>query len=300
MGYTPNAVAQSLQTKRTHSIGLVVTSIDDPFFSDVVNGVEEVAQPAGFSVFLNASHNDPEQEIEVIETFHRRRVEGLLVASSRIGSNHLDRLARIDVPVVLINSEAEEDSDFLHSVTVDDQAGARAAVSYLIELGHQRIGYLGAGNRPLSNQRRLQGYLCALDAAGIVPPEAWISIASPVGTGCDADVTAAEEVAPRLLDAGVTAIFCFNDMIATGALLACKASGTRVPEACSVIGFDDIDLARYVSPPLTTVQQRKREMGRIAMQMVHDLIEGASVENRVLSPRLVRRESTTRPPSDTA
>lgn len=300
MGYTPNAVAQSLQTKRTHSIGLVVTSIDDPFFSDVVNGVEEVAQPAGFSVFLNASHNDPEQEIEVIETFHRRRVEGLLVASSRIGSNHLDRLARIDVPVVLINSEAEEDSDFLHSVTVDDRAGAREAVSYLLELGHQRIGYLGVGNRPLSNQRRLQGYLRALEAAGIVPPEAWIGMASPVGTGCDADVTAAEEMTPRLLDAGVTALFCFNDMIATGALLACKARGVRVPAACSIIGFDDIDLARYVSPPLTTVQQRKREMGRLAMQMVHDLIDGASVENRVLSPRLVRRESTTRPPNDGA
>lgn len=295
MGYTPNAVAQSLQTKRTYSIGLVVTSIDDPFFSDVVRGVEEVAQPAGFSVFLNASHNDPEQEIEVIETFHRRRVEGILVASSRIGSNHPDRLARIDVPVVLINSEAEEDSDFLHSVTVDDQVGAREAVEHLIELGHRRIGYLGAGNRPLSNQRRLQGYLNALRAVDVTPPESWIGIASPVGNGRDADVTAAEEMTPRLLDTGVTAIFCFNDMIATGALLACKARGMRVPDACSVIGFDDIDLARYVTPPLTTVQQRKREMGRLAMQMLHNLIEGESVDNRVLAPRLVRRESTAAP-----
>lgn len=296
MGYTPNAVAQSLQTKRTDSIGLVVTSIADPFFAGVVKGVEEVAQPLGFSVFLNASHNDPDQEIQVIETFHRRRVDGILVASSRIGSNHLDRLARIDVPVVLINSEAEEDSDFLHSVTVDDQAGAREAVEYLIELGHRRIGYLGARNRPLSNQRRQQGYLDALAEAGIDPQGEWIEIATPLGTGRDKDVSAAEALTSSLLRAGVTAIFCFNDMIATGVLLACERQDVRVPEACSVVGFDDIDLARYVTPSLTTVHQLKQEMGCIAMQMLHDLIEGESVQDRVLPPRFIRRKSTAPPP----
>ena len=266
MGYTPNAVAQSLQTNRTNAVGLVVTSIADPFLADVVKGVEEVAQPVGLSVFLNASHNDPNQEIQVIETFHRRRVDGILVASSRIGSNHLDRLARIDVPVVLINSEAGEDSDFLHSVTVDDQTGARQAVRHLIDRGHRRIGYLGVRNRPLSNERRRQGYLEALS----------------------------------LLGAGVTAIFCFNDMVATGVLLACKHQDVRVPDACSVVGFDDIDLARYVTPSLTTVHQLKREMGSIAMQMLHDLIEGKAVQNRVLPPRFVRRESTAPPPRSDA
>lgn len=298
MGYTPNAVAQSLQTKRTNAVGLVVTSIGDPFFADVVKGVEGVAQPIGFSVFLNASHNDPNQEIQVIETFHRRRVDGILIASSRIGSNHLDRLARIDVPVVLINSEAEEESDFLHSVTVDDQAGARQAVRHLIELGHRRIGYLGVHNRPLSNQRRQQGYMEALGEAGIEPQDEWVEIASPSGTGRDRDVTAAEALTPSLLSAGVTAIFCFNDMIATGVLLACKHQDVSVPEGCSVVGFDDINLARYVTPPLTTVHQLKREMGSIAMQMLHDLIEGKSVQNRVLPPRFVRRESTAPPPSN--
>lgn len=300
MGYTPNAVAQSLQTNRTNAIGLVVTSIGDPFFADVVKGVEEVAKPVGFSVFLNASHNDPDQEIQVIETFHRRRVDGILVASSRIGSNHLGRLARIEVPVVLINSEADEDFDFLHSVTVDDQTGARQAVRHLIELGHRRIGYLGVRNRPLSNERRQQGYLEALEEAGIEPRDEWIEIASPSGTGRDKDVTAAEALTPSLLNAGVTAIFCFNDMTATGVLLACKHQEVSVPDACSVVGFDDIDLARYVTPSLTTVHQLKREMGSIAMQMLHDLIEGKEVQNRVLPPRFVRRESTAPPPRDGA
>lgn len=296
MGYTPNAVAQSLQTQRTNTVGLVVTSIADPFFADVVKGVEEVAQSTEFSVFLNSSHNDPDREIQVIETFHRRRVDGILVASSRIGSNHVDRLARIEVPVVLLNSEAEKGHDFLHSVTVDDGTGAREAVRHLIELGHRRIGYLGVRNRPLSNQRRRQGYREALEEAGIEPREEWIEIAPLGETGREEDVTAAEALAPRLLDAGVTAIFCFNDMIATGVLLACRQRGVRVPDACSVVGFDNIDLARYVSPALTTVHQHKWEMGRIAMQMLHDLIEDESVQNRVLSPKLVYRESTAPPP----
>src|SRR5207245_4786712 len=92
MGYTPNAIAQSLQTQRTSMIGLVVTSIDDPFLSDIVKGVEEVARVAGFSVILRATHNDPDQEMAVIETFHRRRVDGILVASSRITNKYKKRL----------------------------------------------------------------------------------------------------------------------------------------------------------------------------------------------------------------
>lgn len=295
MGYTPDAVAQSLQTKRTNTIGLVVTSISDPFFSDVVKGVEEVARPAGFSVFLNSSHNDPDHEIHVIEAFHRRRVDGILVASSRIGSNHVDRLSQIRVPVVLINSEAEEDYDFLHSVTVDDRAGMHRAVQHLIDLGHRRIGYIGVQNRPLSNQRRQQAYVDSLKEAGIEPKEEWVEVDLPREAGRDEDVRAGETLAPRLLEAGVTSILCFNDMVATGVLLACRSREVSVPEQCSVVGFDDIDLARYVSPSLTTVHQPKREIGNIAMQMLQALLEEHSVENRVLPPELVLRESTAPP-----
>lgn len=298
MGYTPNAVAQSLQTNRTNAIGLVVTSIADPFFADVVKGVEEVAQPAGFSVLLNSSHNDPEQEIEVIETFHRRRVDGLLVASSRVGSNYVDRMSQIEVPVVLINSEAEEDSRFLHSVSVDDQDGIRQAVQHLIELGHRRIGYVGVRNRPLSNQRRKEGYLQSMRDEGLEPRDAWIGTApiDETETGPNSDVTAAGRVAPDLIDAGVTAILCFNDMVAVGVLLACKNEGIEVPAECSVIGFDNIDISQYVTPPLTTVHQLKRKIGSGAMKMLHDLIEGDSVQNKVLKPEFVERQSTAPPP----
>lgn len=290
MGYTLNAVAQSLQTQRTNTIGLVVTSIGDPFFAEVVNGVEEVARPAGHSVFLNSSHSDPDQEIQVIEAFHRRRVDGILVAASRIGSYHLERLERIEVPVVLINNEAEGGHDFLHSVAVDDRAGARQAVDHLLQLGHRRIGYLGVSNRPRSNRRRLEGYCEAMEQAGITPRDEWVTEAPLKEAGGDAE--AAQDLALTLIERGVTAVFCYNDMVAVGALLACRHHGLDVPAECSVIGFDGIDFTKYVSPSLTTVNQPKRKMGNIAMQMLMDLLNEQPVENHTLSANLLLRGST--------
>lgn len=292
MGYIPDAVAQSLQTRRTHIIGLVVTSIGDPFFAELVKGVEEVARPAGFSVFLNSSHNDPNQEIQVIETFHRQRVDGILIASSRIGANHVERLARINVPVVLMNSQAEGDHDFLHSVAVDDRIGARRAVEYLIELGHRRIGYIGVSDRPRSNTRRLRGYHDALRAAGIEPEPKWVRVEDHDPALEDCDARAGTSAAGRLLEAGVTALFCYNDVVAVGALLGCREAGIDVPDELSVIGFDDIDLARYVHPPLTSVAQPKRQMGGIAMQMIIDLLDEKPVVNQIIEPVVMERRST--------
>src|SRR5262245_26569560 len=127
MGYTPNAIAQSLQMQRTNTIGLVVTSIADPFYADVVKGIEEEARQAHLSVFLSASHNDLDQETQVIETFHRRRVDGILIASSRYSKQQAAWLARIRVPIVLISSQAEAHTGELHSVAVDDYSGAQLA-----------------------------------------------------------------------------------------------------------------------------------------------------------------------------
>ncbi len=292
MGYTPNSVAQSLQTKRTNTIGLVVTSIADPFLTDVMDGVEEVARPAGFSVFLTASHNDPDQEMAAIETFHRRRVDGVLVAASRIGSLHMERLRQMRVPTVLINSQAEGDHELLHSVTVDDQVGARTAVEHLVGLGHRAIGYLAAANRPVSNQRRLAGYRAALQSASVASDEGWV-VAPPNHELYEDDVALGQAALPALIDSGVSAVFCYNDMLAIGVLAACREHGIAVPEQVSVVGFDDIRLARYVTPTLTTVCQPKHELGRLAMGTLLDLLDGRPARNHVVLPTLVQRDSTT-------
>lgn len=295
MGYTPNGVARSLQNRRTHSIGLVVTAISDPFFGDVVKGVEEVAQAGGYSLVLSASHNDPEQEMNVIETFHHRRVDGILVAASRISDIYKERLDHIQVPTVLINSQAESQHQLLHWVAVDDDRGAQLAVEHLLHLGHRAIGYLGVESRPKSQRQRLEGYRKALVAANIGGRENWEAIASDNDASHESDVAAGRALVPRLVEAGVTAIFCYNDMVAVGVLLACHERGIVVPQDLSVVGYDDIPTAAYVMPPLTTIHQPKVQLGQQAMEMLLDLLNGREVQNRVLAPSLTLRTSTAAP-----
>jgi DNA-binding LacI/PurR family transcriptional regulator len=295
MGYTPNAIAQSLQTRQTSTLGLVVTSIADPFLGDVVKGVEEVARAAHFSVLLSTSHNDPDEEMAIIETFHRRRVEGILVESSRLTSQYKDRLASIRLPTVLINSQAESETELLHWVSVDDYRGAQLAVEHLLQLGHRAIGYLGVSNRPRSNWQRWLGYQSALTAAAIPYREEQVAIIPGDRTLHEEDASAGQRWLPFFLDAGVTAIFCYNDMLAIGVLAACQERDIVVPGDLSVVGFDDITFASYVVPPLTTIHQPKEQLGRMAAQVMLDLLQHRPGQNSTLEPTLVVRGSTAAP-----
>ena len=292
MGYTPNAVAQSLRGKRTNTVGVVVTSISDPFAGRVVRGIEKVAQAANVSVFLSASHNDPERELETISTFHRRRVDGVISATAQIQGPYVQRLKQINLPTVMVNRQAEAADDQLLSVDADDYGGARQAVEHLVGLGHRTIGYIGVTDRLQSNRRRLCGYCDSLEASGIVVQDEWVQIAAtPPGRYVD-DVAEGQSLFPRLYRADVTAVFCYNDMIAVGVLMACRELGLTVPVQLSVVGFDDVEIARYVTPPLSTIHQPKLRLGELAMQMLLDILEGRSVQSRILSNELVVRAST--------
>ncbi|MBN3883522.1 MULTISPECIES: LacI family DNA-binding transcriptional regulator [unclassified Nostoc] len=291
MSYVPNAIAQSLQNKRTNTIGVVVTSISDPFYAEVVEGIEKIAKPAGLSVLLSASHRDFEQEMAAIDTFHRRRVDGILIADSRISKQHTKQLTQIAVPTVLINSQTEDQSEIFHSVAIDDRLGAKLATEHLISLGHTAIGYLGVGDRSRSNKQRLEGYQMALAEAGIPQNTDWVSISDEYDIRTS-DVNTGQNMLSKLLAAEVTGIFCYNDMVAIGALLACQELGILVPRNLSIVGFDGIALGGYVTPALTTISQPMLEIGGYAMQMLLDLIEEKTVENRVLSPFLLKRGSS--------
>ncbi len=285
MGYAPSAVAQSLLAQRTHTIGMVVTTIADPFITRVVAGVETVAQSAGYSVFLSASHNDPAQELAVVKTFHRRRVDAVIVTASRVGSLYGSELGKIHVPVVLINNQ--EEGEYLYSVAVDDVHGAQLAVEHLLSLGHRRIGFVGNANRPVAKRRRLAGYRAALQQAGVHFDPALVFVDRE---GADYDIGVA--VLPGLLRQGVTAVFGYTDMIAISLMNACRRYGITAPKDMSVVGFDDIEAARFVYPPLTTVHQPRQQLGWLAMQMTLDLLDGKNVTNKTLSCGLVVRQST--------
>jgi DNA-binding LacI/PurR family transcriptional regulator len=285
MGYIPSAVAQSLLSQRTQTIGMVITTTADPFSAQIVGGVEQIAQTAGYSVFLSSSHNNSEQEMAVVETFQRRRVDAIIVTSSRAGSLYSSRLDQIQIPIVLINNQ--EEGDYLYSVAVDDVHAAQLAVEHLIALGHCRIAYVGAPNRPKSNRRRLAGYRAALEQAGLTPDPALIL--SPVA---DNDLERGQSALTLLGAAKATSVFCYNDVTAIGLLTACRENGITVPQELSVIGFDDIEPALYVTPPLTTIRQPRLKLGQLAMTMVLNLLEGKEVQDQLLTCELIVREST--------
>ena len=285
MGYTPSAVAQSLLSQQTNTIGVVVTTIADPFVANVVEGIESIAQTANYSVFLAMSHNNPDQEINVVETLHRRRVDAIIVTSSRMGSLYSARLEQIKIPIVLINNQA--DGEYLHSIAADDINGARQATEHLIGLGHRRIGYVGGIDRPRSNQRRLAGYRAALQTAGLQPDPALVRLVD-----AETDLERGRQGISLHTENGATALFCYNDVIAIGVMMACREQSIAIPEQLSVVGFDDIESAAYVSPPLTTVSQPRFLMGQQAMQMALVLLENKDAADQALPCTLIERGST--------
>ncbi len=287
-GYTPNAIARGLVMRRTHAVGVVVTTIEDPFVAEVVRGIEQVAGDQGYRVFLATSHNDPARELNVVRALSEWRVDGVIVAASRVGSLYGPRLQQIGVPIVLINNQ--HPGSFIHTIAVADAPGARLATEHLIARGHRVIAHLRGPAGHGASGKRAAGYRAALRQAGLAFDAALVvSVDGHPGGG--------EQVLPLLQHSPrPTAVFCYNDMTAIGALAALKRHGLRVPEDISLVGFDDIPFASYVDPPLTTIQQPMAEMGRQAMQMALTLMNDpqAQVPDIVISGRLIERGSTRR------
>jgi DNA-binding LacI/PurR family transcriptional regulator len=289
MGYSPDAGARGLVMRRTCTVGVVVTTIADPFSAEVVEGIEGVAYAHGYSVLLAASQDEPEREIAAVETLRSKRVDAVVVTSSRVGSLHQERLGAAGVPVVLLNSHSQQLSPHTLSVRVDDVHGGRLATEHLLALGHRRIAHVAgpAGHSPSAD--RLAGYRAALEGEGIVLDDALVF----AGTG--RPVTGEHALASLLaLTERPTAVFCYNDMTAIGLLAAARHAGVVVPRDLAVVGFDDIPFAAYVSPALTTIAQPKFDLGRRAMDMALKLIAGSSGEGGdvILQGTLVVREST--------
>lgn len=286
MGYSPSAIARSLVAKRTFTIGLVISFISDPFLAQVVRGVEEAAIDNGYSVFLCSSYGDPTREMAVVETFRERRADGIIVTTSRVDSLYAPLLDKFKIPIVLINCR-----EYAYSVSTDNLHGGQLATEHLLELGHTRIGYISSEEGGRTNLDRLEGYKMALRRYGIAFDQSLVSAG-------DGKVEGGKEGMKRLLalPCPPTAVFCYNDMTAIGAAAALREAGLRVPEDMSLVGFDDIDLAPYLNPPLTTVRQPRYELGRSAMEMLLALLAGEAVTNVLLQGELIVRESS-RPPS---
>jgi LacI family transcriptional regulator len=263
LDFRPSEVARALKRRSTRTLGLIVTDIENPYFPQLVRSVEDAARAAGYFVLLGNAADDPDREASYLNLLADRRVDGLIVAASSLGGRHREWLATPRVPVVLVNTVASDVA--LPAVLSDNEEGGRIAAAHLLDLGHRRFAYLMPPARNEDAVTRLAGVRAALAGADASLLEA--SGAAQVAGGERATIEALER-APE-----TTAIVAYNDLMAIGALRALKRSGRRVPVDASIVGFDDVALAAYVDPPLTTVVQRTGEMGRWAVERVTGVVD---------------------------
>ena len=289
MGYLPSAVARSLVTRRTNIIGVVVTTITDLFFAEVIHAIEETALKQKYNVILTNSGREPERELEAIRTLRERRVDGIILVSAGTSKEDLSAVKGTGTPTVIINNARREHIGY--SVEVDNLSGGLEATAHLLSLGHRRIAYIAGPTREWDGIERQSGYEQALRAFGLQPEP---SLIVRGGDRPEAGMQAMEQL--LALPCHPTAVFCYNDLVALGAMRAARTAGLQVPQELSIVGFDDIDLAPFFEPALTTVAQPKRQMGEKAVQMILELLAGDRVEDCVLPGRLIVRGSTL-PPS---
>ena len=291
LAYRPSGVARALKRRETRTLGLLVTDLGNPFYPEVVRAVEEAAHSRGYGLVLCNAADDPEREIAYLDLLIERRVDGIIIASSRATRRHAAALASNPMPVVLLNSGAVGSG--LPTIDTAHRRGARMATEHLLALGHRRLGHISGPPTNAASGLRLRGVRDALRAAGIGDDALQIG----EGNGHVEGGTAAA----RLADGGATAIVCYNDLTAIGALRTLRTAGHGVPERVSVIGFDDIEMAAWTDPPLTTVRQPIPEMGRLSVSWLADALARDETELEVvvrhLEPTLVVRGSTAKSPS---
>jgi DNA-binding LacI/PurR family transcriptional regulator len=292
MGYKASAVARSLVTRKTWTIGLVVAAISDPFYGEIVSGVEEVASRNGYSVILANAPIDPEREVGVVRSLQERRVDGILVTASRAGERYIAISSEMSIPIVLINNQ--HDGQFVHSVSIDNLHGARQAIEHLIALGHRRIGYIGNQQGYRSDRERYAAYRRTLSKARLPFQPELVAYGNGLPDGC---LSAVNQLLS--LPEPPTAIFCYNDMSCLGAIRVAADRGLRIPEDLSLVGFDDLFFAPYLQPALTTVCQPRQFMGQRAMEILLALLAGESIEKKErVEGQLIIRSSTAAPSAE--
>ncbi|GLZ80199.1 ribose operon repressor RbsR [Actinorhabdospora filicis] len=291
VGYVPNAVARSLQARRTDMLALAVEDIGNPVYVAMMRAIEEVAARAGYRLQVHATGADPAGEVELIDGLARRYVDGLVISPIRVTAAHLTALARVPTPVVVVGSlpdDAPTGARPVDNVRADSHTGVALAVAHLVAGGRRRIAFVNGPLDTVPGAARHAGYLAALAANGLIADPALIE------TG-DFHHAAGREATRRLLDRErPDAILCANDLIAVGALHALLAAGKRVPEDVALVGMDDTDLAEMSFPQLSSVSLGSAERGRIAAELLlRRLAEPTRPAQRVtVAPELKIRASS--------
>ncbi len=294
LGYVPSAAARSLKTNRTRVIGILVNRISDPFYSRVLDGIQDTLAAAGYSIFLSAANNEvTDPENATVRAIIEHRVEGLIVCSMFVSAAHYARLTAPHRPLVIAHNLAPDDTPY--TIYHDDHFGSSQLTQHLIELSHTQIAFVGNTRKGRETRDRLEGFCETMQRADLQIPLEYIAYDSP-----DAPLATSQAVRGLMqLPSPPTALICYNDAMAIGTMETLRQMGLEVPRDCSVVGFDNISFSAYVHPLLTTFDQPKYELGRVAAEMMLQQLDVSRAEtiarddSRItLRGSLLVREST--------
>ncbi|PJC88076.1 transcriptional repressor PurR [Vibrio sp. HA2012] len=287
LNYAPSAVARSLKCNTTRTIGMLVTQSTNPFFAEVVDGVESYCYRQGYTLILCNTGGIYEKQRDYIRMLAEKRVDGMLVMCSDLTCELQEMLdSHPNIPKVIMDWGPESSAS--DKIIDNSEEGGYLATKYLIENGHKNIYCLSGQLAKAICKERILGYKRALSDAGMPFDESKIIEGN---FECDTAVEAADTI--LALDDKPTAVFCFNDTMALGLMSRLQQKGMRVPDDISVIGYDNIDLAGYFSPPLTTIHQPKRRVGKTAFEILLERIKNKEHERHVfeMQPEIVIRDS---------
>ena len=268
LNYRPSSVARSLTSKRTHTAGILISDVGNPFYPEVIHGVEDAAFQDGYDVFLCNTNYDEQRGMAFVRSLIDKRVDGVLIMSSSMSDNWLAELARNNVPAVVLDWDVHDGNGNLSLIRVDYERGIHQAVDHLIELGHRRFAHVSGPVELLTTKLRREAFLDALQSYGVPAPDVQI-------VEGDLRIEGGRRAMQSLLQypERATAVFCANDLMAMGILSEARIHDIQIPKEISVIGLDDIWLATQTDPPLTTVSLPRYQIGQMAMQLLFELLD---------------------------
>jgi LacI family transcriptional regulator len=296
LGYEPNFIARSLRTKKTSTIGVIVYDISNPFVAQIVRGMEEIVKIRGYIMVLGCTFNDSSEEERQINVMINQFIDGLLIIGGSDNEKIYKKIIIRKIPLVFVDRELEKFPSI--SVIVDNVMAMEKAVDYLYSMGHRDIGYI---SYPVEKQttirQRYAGYIKGLKKNNLPFNPDYVIIDERF---TDKELESKDmDITFKLMQQFIkskklpTAFITISDIIAYGLIKALKENNVNVPDDVSVVGFDNIIFDDYVSPPLTTIEQPKKNMGTAGMNLLLDIIEGKNIENKkiVLPTEIIIRQS---------
>jgi DNA-binding LacI/PurR family transcriptional regulator len=290
LGYRPDSIARSLATGRTYSIAFIASDVSAPFIGTLAVAAEDYVHSCGYSLVLFNTHDDPQREAAYFSTAVERGVDGVLFISATDQNTSVDILSTTGIPAVAI--DRLPDPYCGPAVTLDNIEAGRLAAQHLLSLGHTAIAHISGPQTVKMSRERLAGFQQVLEAEHVVPE---LHVETSESWDYQAGYDAMQSILAK--DLNPTAVFAAGDALAIGAMHALRERGLRVPEDISVMGVDDLDVAPYHNPPLTTIGQSITELAVLGAQLLFDILDGNQPEQAhiVMQPVLIVRQSTSPP-----